>query len=61
MNLSSIFFNLKDAKSYAESIGALFIETSAKSSHNIHELFCSIGEFNTNDYILTQIILSNNN
>ena len=34
---------ITDAKAYADSIGAIFIETSAKNNNNIQELFCRIG------------------
>lgn len=35
---------LKDAKEYAESIGAIVVETSAKNAINIEELFQGISE-----------------
>lgn len=35
---------LKDAKEYAESIGALVVETSAKNAINIEELFQGISK-----------------
>lgn len=36
---------LKDAKDYAESIGAIVVETSAKNAINIEELFQGISEY----------------
>lgn len=35
---------MKDAKEYAESIGAIVVETSAKNAINIEELFQGISE-----------------
>lgn len=35
---------LKDAKEYAESIGAIVVETSAKNAVNIEELFQGISK-----------------
>lgn len=35
---------LKDAKEYAESIGAIVVETSAKNAINIEELFQGISK-----------------
>lgn len=34
----------KDAKDYAESIHAIFVETSAKNAININEVFTEISE-----------------
>lgn len=34
----------KDAKTYAEDTGLLFMETSAKTAINVNELFLAIGE-----------------
>lgn len=46
--LLSIFFfrevPMKDAKEYAESIGAIVVETSAKNAVNIEELFQGISK-----------------
>lgn len=36
---------LKDAKEYAESIGAVVVETSAKNAINIEELFQGISKY----------------
>lgn len=36
---------LKDAKEYAESIGAIVVETSAKNAINIEELFQGISKY----------------
>lgn len=35
----------KDAKDYADSIHAIFVETSAKNAININEVFIEISEF----------------
>ena len=35
----------EEAKAYADSIGALFMETSAKKDINVQELFVSISAF----------------
>lgn len=35
----------KDAQTYAEDTGLLFMETSAKTAMNVNELFLAIGEF----------------
>jgi len=34
----------KDAQTYAEDTGLLFMETSAKTAMNVNELFLAIGE-----------------
>lgn len=36
--------HLKVARAYAEENGLLFIETSAKSAHNVNDLFTMIGK-----------------
>lgn len=36
---------MKDAKEYAESIGAIVVETSAKNAINIEELFQGISKY----------------
>lgn len=36
---------MKDAKEYAESIGAIVVETSAKNAVNIEELFQGISKY----------------
>lgn len=36
---------MKDAKEYAESIGAVVVETSAKNAINIEELFQGISKY----------------
>lgn len=38
---------MKDAKDYAESIGAVVVETSAKNAINIEELFQGISKYLT--------------
>jgi len=38
----------KDAKDYADSIHAIFVETSAKNAININEVFIQISEYNIN-------------
>ena len=35
----------RDAKDYADSIHAIFVETSAKNAININELFIEISEY----------------
>lgn len=35
----------KDAKDYADSIHAIFVETSAKNAVNINEVFIEISEY----------------
>ncbi|KAH9392771.1 Ras- protein Rab-22A [Tyrophagus putrescentiae] len=42
--------NSDDAKQYADSVGAFFIETSAKNSHNINELFISAINLHRNSF-----------
>lgn len=37
----------KDAKDYADSIHAIFVETSAKNAININELFIEISKYST--------------
>lgn len=44
-DLSSREVPLKDAKEYAESIGAVVVETSAKNAINIEELFQGISKY----------------
>lgn len=39
---------IKDAKEFAESIAAIFIETSARNAVNVEELFQSISKFRSN-------------
>uniref|UniRef100_A0A5F9D8H0 VAMP associated protein A n=1 Tax=Oryctolagus cuniculus TaxID=9986 RepID=A0A5F9D8H0_RABIT len=48
---------LKDAKEYAESIGAIVVETSAKNAINIEELFQGISPFT--DVVTTNLKLRN--
>uniref|UniRef100_A0A8C0RZB0 Vesicle-associated membrane protein-associated protein A n=1 Tax=Canis lupus familiaris TaxID=9615 RepID=A0A8C0RZB0_CANLF len=48
---------LKDAKEYAESIGAVVVETSAKNAINIEELFQGISPFT--DVVTTNLKLRN--
>lgn len=51
MNFSLLFFFFsrevmeKDAKDYADSIHAIFVETSAKNAININELFIEISKY----------------
>lgn len=37
---------MKEAKEFAESIAAIFIETSARNAVNVEELFQKISRFN---------------
>lgn len=46
----------KDAKDYADSIHAIFVETSAKNAININELFLEISEY-SNMFLLLQLQL----
>lgn len=41
---------MKEAKEFAESIAAIFIETSARNAVNIEELFHKISEYLINMY-----------
>lgn len=34
---------LQEAQEYADELGLLFMETSAKTAQNVHELFTAIG------------------
>lgn len=44
-HVNSLFVcGFKDAKTYAEDTGLLFMETSAKTAINVNELFLAIGE-----------------
>lgn len=42
---------MKDAKEYAENIGAIVVETSAKNAVNVEELFRDISKFMTLFYL----------
>jgi Ras-related protein Rab-22 len=46
---------LKDAKEYAESIGAIVVETSAKNAINIEELFQGISKCHACVFSLMQL------
>lgn len=41
----------KDAKDYADSIHAIFVETSAKNAININELFIEISKYQSTNGI----------
>lgn len=39
------YFNFQEAQAYADDNSLLFMETSAKTSMNVNEIFMAIGEF----------------
>ena len=49
--LFKLFYFTIDAKTYANSVSAFFIETSAKDSHNITKLFIN-GKFSFSSILL---------
>lgn len=51
----------KDAKDYADSIHAIFVETSAKNAININELFIEISKYQTIGISLANLQLTKRN
>lgn len=48
---------MKEAKEFAESIAAIFIETSARNAVNVEELFQKISRFQVSSVCCTYLIL----
>lgn len=52
LNIHAILYFLQDAQSYADDNSLLFMETSAKTSMNVNEIFMAIGKWLLTYYLL---------